>query len=181
MIVLGLDPGFANIGYGLVDITKTSVKVVGAGVFTTAASSKKRKVLATDDNLRRAREIAEWLDDLIAARYVRAICAESMSFPRNSSAAAKVAMTWGIIASLAYREELPIIQASPQEIKLALCGVKSASKVEVEEAVERLYTVKPFLEGTARGLHEHAYDAVAAIHTGINSDLIRALISFSGS
>lgn len=61
-----------------------------------------------------------------------AICAESMSFPRFASAAAKMAMAWGGLVTTWYAP--PICQASPQEIKRALCGRADASKLDVEQA-----------------------------------------------
>lgn len=174
--ILGLDPGFANIGYTVAEIGKYSLKPVAAGVFQTEKSSKKRKVLAADDNLRRATEISEFMSMLIEEHRIQAICAESMSFPRSSSVAAKMAMCWGVICALAALRGIPIVQASPQEIKVAVTGKKTASKEEVQEAVSKKLSLASFLDGTARSFHEHVYDSGAAILTATaTSDVIRIL------
>lgn len=173
--VLGLDPGFANLGYSIMEVASWGQKIHDAGVFQTEKSDKKRKVLAADDNFRRGREVAKFLNDLADKWNVSALCAESMSFPRNASAAAKMAITWGVIASIAERRRLAVVQASPQEIKLALCGNKAASKEDIQVAVEKSYPVLPLLGGTARSYHEHAYDSVAAIVTGLDSEVMRVV------
>ena len=173
--VLGLDPGFRNLGYSVMEIASWGQKVHVAGAFKTDKSDKKRKVLAADDNFRRGREISKFLNELMEQWKVSAICTEAMSFPRNAGAAVKIAIAWGVIVALAERRRLAVVQASPQEIKLALCGSKSASKEDVEAAVEKLYSVAPLLEGTARTFHEHAYDSVAAIVTCVDSDVMQAI------
>ena len=53
--VLGLDPGFASIGAAVFELSKTGEVVSEVSVFKTSKSDKKRKVRASDDNLRRAR------------------------------------------------------------------------------------------------------------------------------
>jgi len=185
LIVLGLDPGFSALGYALVNLyTK---KLVSLGVVRTKKSDKKRRVLASDDNLRRSREIHRELMNLLGEHdddrlmgcghydgtNCVAVCAEAMSFPRNSSAAAKVAMSWGIIASVADRFGLPVVQASPQEIKKKLCGRKDASKEDIEAAVKKLYRADDsWLKNVPDSLHEHAWDALSAIAGCADSDVL---------
>lgn len=177
VFVLGLDPGFANIGYSVVELASWGLKVHDAGVFQTEKSDKKRKVLASDDNFRRGREISKFLNDLVGKWQVSAVCTEGMSFPRNASAAVKMAIAWGVIVAMAEQRQLAVVQASPQEIKLAMCGAKNASKEDVEAAVEKKASVARLLEGTARSYHEHAYDSVAAVLTCLDSDVMRVLRS----
>ena len=90
--VLGIDPGFASIGYSIGLITSKSVIVRHMGTFRTKKDNSKKKILVADDNIRRTREIAEWLAQTIESWNVKIICAESMSHPRNSSAASKMAL-----------------------------------------------------------------------------------------
>jgi Holliday junction resolvasome RuvABC endonuclease subunit len=174
--LVGLDPGFASLGFVVVDLVPRP-HVVRFGVFETKATSKKRKVLSTEDNLRRAVLIARCLRDLATCtpRTV-AICAEAMSFPRSSSVAAKVAMTWGAIASLSEAANIPILQASPQQVKAAVCGVKTASKEEVQNAVARLYPeIVQLRANVARGAWEHPHDALAAAHLMLESDVVKMM------
>ena len=171
--VLGIDPGFASIGWSVVRLDGQGEALVAVGVIRTEKSAAKRNVRASEDNLERAKEIAAELRALIDQYRVQLICAETMSYPRNSAAAAKMAMCWGVLAALAHQYGVPIAQATPQEVKKAVTGKKDASKEEVQEAVKRLYPVLaeavtrnggPYvLRDVPRSLWEHPYDATAAV------------------
>ena len=171
LYVLGLDPGFASLGYALVALHPVRETILSMGVIRTSKSTAKQGVLAADDNLRRARELWSLINQQLTA--VEVICAESMSFPRNSQAAAKVAMSWGVIAALAEQRGLPIVQASPQAIKKSLCGVKSASKEEVQAALTARYGALPLDPKVPKGEHEHAFDALAAVVCCLDSEVLR--------
>jgi Holliday junction resolvasome RuvABC endonuclease subunit len=173
--VLGLDPGFASMGYALLELHPTGgADVVGLGVIRTKKSAAKRGVYAADDNLRRARGLAVSLAELVETHGVVAICAESMSFPRNASAAGKLSMAWGILAALT-GADLPLVQASPQRIKEALCGRKDASKGDLEFELLKRYgnDIECLLDEVPASLHEHAYDALGAIAACLDSETIR--------
>ena len=204
-VVLGFDPGFAKLGWVQVAIFPDREEVLAMGIVSTEKSSVKRKVLAADDNVRRGREVADAVKGLfsigqynqgtlvvpatqdadgkrirkhrVLSAYptVRAVCAESMSFPRNASAAAKMAITWGVLIDRLFETNMPLVQSTPQEIKDALCGVKSASKEEVRDAVVKRYGqgLHAMLKGYAGGDHNHAFDALAAVVAGLDSDVIR--------
>lgn len=171
--VLGIDPGFANIGCAVLRLTPTSEVPVLMEVIRTSKSAAKRNVRASEDNLDRAKEITAELLRLIAAYDIRLICAETMSFPRSSSSAAKMAMCWGVLAAVAHAHSIPVVQASPQEIKKVLCRKKDASKEEVQAALRERYPcmleagnadVKTsILKDVPRSLWEHPYDAAAAV------------------
>lgn len=186
--ILGVDPGFANFGWAVVQIDAGAslyqleplpgggtIAVVAMGVLETEKANKKQKVLASDDNFRRARLIARWFYSELPG-VPQVLCAESMSFPRNASAAAKVAMTWGILATVCELQELPMVMASPQEVKVGVCGEKSASKEQVIAALnQRFPEAERCVKGLAKGKLEHPYDALAAIVTCIDSEVIRAI------
>ena len=181
VFVLGIDPGFASIGCAVFQLTTETEVPVLLEVVRTSKSSAKRNVRASDDNLDRAREIAAEFQRIIAAYDIRLICAETMSFPRNASAAAKMAICWGVIAALAHQHGIPVVQASPQEVKKALCGKKDASKEEVQEAVRSRYSAlrsedndtPAALRGIPRSLWEHPFDAAAAVVACRDSDVFQ--------
>jgi len=182
VFVLGIDPGFASVGICAASIEPDRILVESVAVVRTAPSGKKRHIRAADDNLERARtiakEIARWVDDWSPV----AICAESMSFPRSSSSAAKMAMCWGTIASIAEAHRLPVLQATPQEIKLAVAGRKTASKEEVQAGVEghlSSFAAKG-LEEIPRSQREHVYDAIAAVFACEDSEVIRMARQMAG-
>ena len=174
-IVLGLDPGFAALGYAVVSIMPNRETVSELGVLRTEKSNAKANTLAAEDSVRRARELAYRLDQIVRTYSVDIIAAESMSFPRQASVAAKMAMTWGAIATLAEVHRLPIVQASPQRCKLAVCGSKTASKETVEFTLVEKYGagLPQLLARLPKGVHEHAYDALSAVVGCLESDVIR--------
>lgn len=170
-IVLGCDPGLASFGLALVDVDATDERVVALEVLRTEKSSRKRSVLAADDNVRRCRELSARLLYLVGQHRPRVICAESMSHPRGSSAAAKLAMSWGALATVAEILALPLVQAAPKAIKLATAGSGTASKEDVQAALERRY---PGLAWPSRKSDvEHAADALGAVVACLESDVVR--------
>lgn len=182
--IIGLDPGFASVGYAALHVRADGTAYVGPfGVFETKKSDAKRNVSATDDNLRRAREIAAWLRETHdATPNVIAFAAESMSFPRSSSVAAKVAMCWGVIAAEAERTGRAILQASPQGVKRALCGAASASKDDVQERVAALYPEVAERRGRIkRSAWEHPHDALAVAHVMRGDSLVRMALAARGA
>lgn len=168
--VLGIDPGFASIGYAIVAIGPDADRdcPVKMGLIKTSKSSAKRNVRASEDNLDRAKEIAAELQKLLTLYPATLICAETMSYPRNAAAAAKMAMCWGVLAAIAQQKHLPLTQASPQEVKKAVCGKKDASKTDVQQALGALFPAQ--LTGSGHlcskvppSAQEHPYDALAAV------------------
>lgn len=165
--VLGVDPGFAHFGYAVValGVRPEHDEVVAMGVVVTEKVARKRNVLDADDNVRRTVEIAAGLARVLDRYPVRLVCAESISMPRNSGTAAKIGLAWGALCALVHARGLALVHASPQQLKLALCGTKSASKQDVEQAVRARYpgaAVAACSKGIAGGLREHAFDALGA-------------------
>jgi crossover junction endodeoxyribonuclease RuvC len=173
-LLLGLDPGFASVGWCVLSLEESREDVVAMGVFRTEKADAKRKVLAADDNFRRAREIVRLLRPKVDN--VQAICAESMSFPRNSSAAAKMAMSWGVVACMSELFNIPVVQATPKEVKKAVCSNGSATKEEIEAALRARYAGRlsaSLLADVPRSCHEHAWDALAACVACFDSEVVR--------
>ena len=178
--ILGVDPGFANLGYAMVSLSADGTLLpVNMGVFETDKSTAKRNVLASDDNVRRAREISRFLRDLLregSLGPVRAVCAETMSFPRSSSVAAKMAMAWGVVASLSEELDIPILQATPQGLKLAVCEDRSASKEDIQKALEKRFGKKlltSLVKETTPSKQEHPFDALGAVVACSDSEVLR--------
>jgi Holliday junction resolvasome RuvABC endonuclease subunit len=179
--VLGLDPGFSTVGWALVQLFPKEEKVVAMGLLRTEKSAKVRTVRASDDNLRRAGELSKALRALVGENgtQVTAVCAETMSFPRNAGSAAKMSLGWGVIACLATLAEVPVFQASPAEIKkvMGLAGLvtgkteaermkaKALSKKEVQKRLRERYGehLNDLVKGIPASLQEHPYDALAAV------------------
>lgn len=189
VFILGTDPGFASFGFSVVRLSKSTEEVIRSDVIRTQKSAKKSGVKAADDNFRRSQAISAMLHDVVKEYQPMALAAEAASYPRNASAAAKIAMSWGILADLCYVYQLPMVQASPQEIKKALCNDKSASKEDVRRAMETRYPGQ-FDEFKARfparkpprpnGQWEHGFDAAGAVVTCLDTDVLRMARGMSG-
>ena len=175
--VLGIDPGFASLGYAVMLLSGDGEgdEVVEVGVFHTTKSSKKTKVRASDDNLRRARLLYGMLDTIFCRFDINILCAETMSFPRNASTAGKLAMCWGVLAAIVESRSMPVVQASPQSIKDVLTGRKDASKQDVRDALEERYPGQfdSFVEASNKGDLEHGFDAAGAIVACLESDVVQ--------
>jgi Holliday junction resolvasome RuvABC endonuclease subunit len=175
-VVLGVDPGFASTGIALVRLLPDGEEAVLLDVLRTSKDDAKRRTLAADDNLRRTRELARAFARLVVEHGVRAICAESMSHPRNASNSGKMSLCWGALAAVAEAHGLPLVQASPQAIKLAVAGAKTASKDDLEFALlQRFGNATEALFTGPDGQREHAFDALAALVACLDSDVVRAL------
>lgn len=184
-VVLGVDPGLAHFGISLVDLYPKRPRVLFVDVVATEKEDRKRKVLEADDIVRRGRELATVIRAaFLNFRRPRAVCVEAMSFPRSSSAAAKLALSWGILVAETDRAGLPMTVASPQRIRDAVLGQRveagkrvKASKEDVAGALGRLCDVDPMLfDAIATEDREHAWDGIAAAYTATKSDLIRSML-----
>jgi Holliday junction resolvasome RuvABC endonuclease subunit len=173
--VLGLDSGFAASGYAVVELADPLVPIA-LGVIRTAASAKKLKVKAADDNMRRGREITKLINPTIRSNIV-AICMEAPSLPRNASTSFKLGIYYGIIASLSEMHDVPVVQVTPQALKKGVCGKATASKDEIARALDlrfsRNFADELVQRGIPAGMHEHAYDALGTIVASEDSEVLR--------
>jgi len=157
MKVLGLDPGFASMGWAVIDFGDDGPACRSAGLIKTKRDPLHSK---HDDNLFRIQKIAnslEKLDDLFGPAFV---ASEAMSWTRHANADRAVAMAWGAIGSSLL--SVPIIQISPVDVKDRLCGMKTASKALVEERVrDRITAAGEWLDRVSKTQRNHVADAMA--------------------
>jgi len=180
-IVVGIDPGLAHFGYSVVDMRPEGFFPVSMHLIMTKKSDKKMKVLASDDNTRRGRELVNSFRHVVDHNPV-AFCVEAKSFPRNSSAAAKTAISWGVVITIAELYDIPIFQATPQQIKTKMCGKKNASKDEIQNAVDEYFgseIIHPLVEGLAKTKLEHPYDSIAAVVACSDAEALRLVRKMS--
>lgn len=180
LLVLGIDPGLSKLGFALVRLGMNGVasdEIVRIGVVETTKSDKKKGVRATSDYVRRTKEQARFLWDLLSEYTdLYAVCVEGMSFPRNAASSAMLGMSCGVVATLAQVLNVPVLEATPQEIKKRLCGNRGASKDEVKNAVQKMF-YREFDEemeaaGIAKSKQDHAFDAVGAVVACRESEVI---------
>jgi Holliday junction resolvasome RuvABC endonuclease subunit len=105
---------------------------------------------------------------------ISAVCAETMSWPRNAATSARIGIGWGILIGRV--GDRPMAQASPQEVKLAMGLARSASKEEVQQAVRERFGRYAFDAAEIHpALFEHAYDAAAVVVACLENETIRML------
>jgi Holliday junction resolvasome RuvABC endonuclease subunit len=173
---LGIDVGFAKLGWALADVSDPQhPRSLAVGLIRT--EKDKRKVLAASDNHKRAQHIVRELAIVLDGHpSIGVICAETISFVRSAAVMSQIGRAWGILDALAEARRLPLLQASPQEIKAACCPfVKNASKDDVIHAVTARFGAETLahLSPIPASMREHPADALGAIWACLQRDELR--------
>ena len=185
-VVAGVDPGFANFGVGLVRLLPKGEEIARIEVLRTKSQTKRRHLLAVDDDSRRLAWLGDQFNGMCTEHKVRVIIAEEKRRLPHSGSAAKLAMGWAVAVLVARLLGIPFLQVTPGEIKLATAGSERSAKREVEIAIiERdpaSDAIRKFNESmwdkTRNKLkkhREHGFDALGAIVAVLDSELIRAI------
>jgi len=127
--VLGIDPGLSRCGYGAVVVDGARCDALACGVLRTDPA---------DDLPTRLAALAADLEELVAELAPSVIAVERVLFQVNVRTAMSVGQASGLLLSIAGREGIPVVQYSPNEVKLAVAGDGSAGKEEVQAMVVRL-------------------------------------------
>ena len=156
MRVLGLDPGTATTGYGVVDGKASRLTHVDHGVISTPAGTHFAARLQT---------IHEECADLIKRHQPDAVAIERLYFKQNVTTGITVAQARGVLALAAAQANLPIGEFSPTEAKTAITGYGKADKRQVQEMIKVLLNLdkipRPDDAADALGL------AICLIHAGL--------------
>jgi crossover junction endodeoxyribonuclease RuvC len=163
MIVLGIDPGTANTGYGVVASRRGRTVALDGGVIETSAGLPLERRLAA---------IHARVSELIAEHAPAALAIEDLYFGANARSAMAVGHARGVVLLAAGQHGLPCSSYTPQQIKNAVCGSGRAEKLQVQQMVQRLLSL------TELPRPDHAADAlaVAICHTN-RAPLSAALVS----
>lgn len=126
MKVLGIDPGTAAMGYGIVEAKGGRLRMVDAGCLTTKPdASLPTRLLA----------IHGLLDELIALHRPDLLAVERLFFSRNAQTAFAVGQARGVVLLAAAQAEVPVREATPNEVKVAVTGYGNADKEQVGRMV----------------------------------------------
>ncbi len=126
MIVLGIDPGTAALGYGIIDRTGTRLRAIDYGAFTTPAD------LALPERLL---AIHSFLGDLIELHAPALLGVERIFHSRNVQTALAVGHARGVVLLAAAEHHLEVREATPSEVKVGVTGYGSADKSQVAAMV----------------------------------------------
>jgi len=149
-MILGIDPGLENTGWGVIDEREESLKLIECGVILTSSKDKSEE---------RLEKIFEEVQKIIEKYKVEEVAVESLFFAKNAKSALKVAEAIGVIKVAAKNLKKPIFEYTPLQIKMALVGYGRAEKEQVE------IMVKNCLNLTEDIRPSHAADAVATALT----------------
>ncbi|MBC9785670.1 crossover junction endodeoxyribonuclease RuvC [Heliobacillus mobilis] len=133
MVILGIDPGTAICGYGLIEMCGNRLSAIAYGAIRTPAHTPLASRLLTIFNDLEA-IIAEYKPELIAV--------EELFFSRNVTTALAVGHARGTVLLAAARAGLPVNEYKPAQVKQAVVGYGRAEKSQVQEMVRRLLALQ---------------------------------------
>jgi crossover junction endodeoxyribonuclease RuvC len=140
MIIIGIDPGTASTGYGIIETTndnepknKKKLKCLDYGVIKTLPSS-----IAPE----RLKKIYNELSKLIKKYKPEILAVESLYFFRNLKTAIPVSQAKGVILLTAAKNKIPVIEFTPLQAKMTITGYGWSEKPIVQKKVKNLLKLK---------------------------------------
>lgn len=145
-IVMGIDPGLANTGFGVVQVAGPKTSALDAGVIEAPAGPTLE---------RRLEQIHASIGELLDWHEPEAMALEDLYFGKNVRSAMGVGQARGVVMLAAAERGIPCFGYTPQAVKMSVCGSGGAAKEQVKQMV-----------GTLLGLpsappSDHAADALA--------------------
>lgn len=154
MIIIGIDPGTAITGYGIVKRTSNNLTAIDYGCITTDSQMP---------NSQRLIIIEKQLTKLIKKHQPEQIAVEDIFFFKNLKTAIKVSQARGVVLVTAARKKIPISEYTPLQIKQAVTSYGRADKRQVQQMVKVLLSLKEIPKP------DDAADALAAAICCANS------------
>lgn len=182
----GGDPGFANVGFGVLDLYPVGASsILDTRLVTTQKGKGNVKVI--DDELRRLREIEDafiefldkWQPDVWAMEepgkcLMRRNIGGKVVWQTNPSLLRTSCLMWGSVSGICRARGIYVIKYTSQEIKKAICNSKKASKTDMEKEIKRRYGGYKCWVKTKKV--EHVVDAVGAAITAFKEPFVMSLL-----
>lgn len=146
MIILGLDPGTAITGYGVIRVINFKISCVAYGVIRTTPNEPMPRRLQT---------IYDDLGSVLKQYKPDAVAIEKLFFGRNTTTAITVGQARGVLLLRLAQENIPIGEYTPLQVKCALAGYGGAEKKQMQ------YMVQNFLKLPETPQPDDAADALA--------------------
>ena len=163
MLVIGIDPGTATTGYGVVrEHPNGALEAVAYGVITTKA----RQPMPN-----RLQKLYEEMQTLLSTHKPEAAAVETLFFGKNVTTAITVAQGRGVVLLALAQAGIPIREYKPSEIKQAIAGYGNADKSQVQEMIRQLLN----LDSIPRP--DDAADGLGVAITDLNSSRFERLSS----
>jgi crossover junction endodeoxyribonuclease RuvC len=161
MVVLGIDPGTASTGYGVVEGAGSRLRALDGGVIVTRAGVPPERRLA---------DIHSRICELLDEHAPDSIAIEELYFGANVQTAFAVGQARGVVLLAAGQRALPSRSYTPQQVKSAVCGSGRADKSQVARMVAQLLGL------TSLPHPDHAADALAVAICDLNRAPLMAAV-----
>ena len=160
MRILGIDPGVAIVGFGLIESDRGPLRMLQYGAITTPAGLPLAARLA---------QIDRDIEELIGTFRPDEISVEELFFSKNITTGIAVAHARGVILCAAEKKKIPIYEYTPMQVKQAVAGYGLADKKQVMDMTRRLLKLKsvPRPDDAADAL------AIALCHARSATSLLR--------
>ena len=160
MRILGIDPGVAIVGFGLIESDRGTLRMLQYGAITTPAGLPLAARLA---------HINRDIEQLIGSFLPDEISVEELFFSKNITTGIAVAHARGVILCAAEKKKIPIYEYTPMQVKQAVAGYGLADKKQVMDMTRRLLKLKsvPRPDDAADAL------AIALCHARSATSLLR--------
>lgn len=154
MIILGIDPGSAITGFGILENSKDlkSVRVVDFGCITTESSKETGE---------RLKDLYGEMKKLIAKHKPDAMAIENLFFFKNLKTVMPVSQAKGVILLAAAEKKVPAHEFTPLQVKMAITGYGKADKSQVQKMTQILLDLKRFDMKENHRKKDDASDALA--------------------
>lgn len=129
MIVIGIDPGLATVGFGVLRKDKDIITPLSYGCIRTSAEKQTPERLL---------EIYKEINLLFEKYNPDAIAVEKLFFTKNVTNALSVSEARGVIFLAAQQKHIPVVEYTPAQIKQAITGSGRADKRQMQEMIKRL-------------------------------------------
>jgi crossover junction endodeoxyribonuclease RuvC len=127
VIILGIDPGTAALGYGIVERTGGRLRAIDYGCLETSPDLPMPERLLAIHSL---------VDELIALHDPAIVAVERLFFSKNAQTAMAVGQARGVVLLAAAQHGRPVREATPNEVKSAIAGYGAADKEQVQRMVQ---------------------------------------------
>jgi crossover junction endodeoxyribonuclease RuvC len=154
--IIGIDPGLASTGWGILDDVNRKIKYIDHGVIVTKADTPRADRLFF---------ILQCVRKLIRKYKPQEAAIETLFFGKNVSSAIPVAEARGVISAAIAEKGIYLHEFTPNAIKQGVAGVSSADKKQVQEMVRLILGLEKIPKP------DHAADALAAAICAVNSAL----------
>lgn len=131
--ILGIDPGTATTGFGVIDRVGSTPKLLDYGVITTPAGLPvaQRLLMIYND-----------LNQLLLSFRPDVLAMEKLFFAKNQTTFVAVGKSTGVMQLAAAQQGIAVVEYSPPEIKQAVTGEGNAEKRQVQYMIQRILSIK---------------------------------------